>query len=193
MKLVCVLFMTAFVSVGFAETTQSKLKSPKAATAEASNKSSVAIVNVDTALKPVTAHLMANLAGLVQSKANVQLNLFGTPQAALSVAFMNSSEKTEPLRKNTTSMDITVTTTQFSVGGAYYIRPTENQANLMVNPFIVTEKKADVIDVDNNIGFGITALGMYRVNNFSFNLGGQGTLVAGESVGTFNAGVGFLF
>lgn len=145
------------------------------------------------AITPTAIHFMTNLVGLFESKANVQVNFFGMPQLALSVQFMNSAEKTSPIKRETSTSDISVTRTQYGVGAAYYFYPTTQKLNAMINPYLLTEKKSDVVDVENNLGFGLTAMGIYRVNNFSIDFGGQTALVSGDTLGSLVAGVGYMF
>lgn len=193
MKLVLATLVLVAASVGFSETTKTTIKTVKTTETVSANSSTASIYPVAATTQPAAVHFMTNLAGLVDSKANVQVNFFGMPQLALSIMFLNSAEKTSPIKKETASIDITVTKTQYGAGAAYYINPTSQKINFIVNPFILTEKRTDIIDVENNLGFGVSALAMYRVNNFTLNLGGQTTFVAGDNLGTINAGVGYLF
>lgn len=193
MKLVLATLVLIATSVGFAETTKTTIKTTTTKIEAPSANTSTTAIYQTTTTKPAAVHFMTNLAGLIDSKANVQVNFFGMPQLALSVMFLNSAEKTSALKKSTAKVDVAVTKTQYGAGAAYYFYPTSEKINFIANPFLLTEKRSDLVDVENNLGFGLSALAMYRANNFTINVGGQMTLVAGDNLGFFNAGVGYLF
>ena len=140
-------------------------------------------------------HFSTNMLGLLDGKPNANANFFVMPKIALSVTFSNAAEKTTPLKKGNQNpgTKFTVSTTQFGVGAAYYFFPLEQKWNLLANPYLVSEKKSDPIDTENNLGIGLKADGLYLINSLAFSAGLQATSVSGDTITSANAGVGYLF
>ena len=161
---------------------------------ESVNKSST--INSNYALKTnPQIHFSTNMLGLFNGKPNVNANFFIMPKIALSVTFSNDAEKTTPLKKanQNPGTKFTVSTTQFGVGAAYYFFPMEQKWNLLANPYLVSEKKSDPIDTENNLGIGLKAEGMHLINSLAFAAGLQATSISGDTQTIANAGVGYLF
>ncbi len=140
-------------------------------------------------------HFSTNMLSLIKGKPNVHANFFVTPQAALSVAFVNESERTSPIKKFNppSTQKFTVSTTQFGIGGAYYFYPMQQKRNISVNPYLLTEKRTDPLDAENNLGFGLKVDSMFMINSLALGAGLQTTSVAGDTTTIVNAGVGYIF
>lgn len=140
-------------------------------------------------------HFSTSLVGLFSGKTNVNANFFATDRIALSVSYQTSSEKTGPIKKNNPELPakVTVSTSQFGVGAAYYFYPITQKWNLLANPYMVSERKEDPQDNENGVGFGAKADALYLLNNIALNGGAQVTTVSGSTDTTVNAGVGYIF
>ena len=140
-------------------------------------------------------HFSANMLGLINGKPNVNANFFVTPKIALSLTFANESEKTTPIKKASVAAGtkLTVSTTQFGVGAAFYFFPMEQKWNLLANPYLVTEKRSDPLETESNLGIGLKADGIYLINSLALGAGLQTTSISGDTNTIVNAGVGYLF
>ena len=176
-------------------TTTTTTTSTAAVMKETTNKSATTAPSFYAAQAEPKMHFSTNMLSLIDGKPNVNANFFVTPQAALSVAFVNESEKTSPIKKSNppSTQKLTVSTTQFGIGGAYYFYPTQQKWNISVNPYLLTEKRTDPLDAENNLGFGLKADSMLRFNSLALGAGLQTTSVAGTTTTIVNAGVGYIF
>ncbi len=203
MKLTIVCIGMILTATGFAATTKARMPATTTTTTtvttpaamETTNRSSMSAPAFYTAQAEPKMHFSTNMLSLINGKPNVNANFFVTPQAALSVTFVNESEKTSPIKKLTppSTQKFTVSTTQFGVGGAYYFYPMQQKWNISVNPYLLTEKRTDPLDAENNLGFGLKADSMFLLNSLALGAGVQTTSVAGDTTTIVNAGVGYIF
>ena len=198
MKTLSLLIVLALAVNVSAATTKAKIL-PNTTTSEIKTESvnsSRATTTTDYALKSnPRIHFSANMLGLLNGKPNVNANFFIAPKIALSVTFANESEKTTPIKKSTVApgTKLTVSTTHFGVGAAFYFFPMEQKWNLLANPYLVTEKKSDPLETESNLGFGLKADGIYLINSLALGAGLQATSISGNTNTIVNAGVGYLF
>lgn len=87
----------------------------------------------------------------------------------------------------------TVSTTQFGVGAAYYFFPIAQKWNVSANPYLVTERKFDPVDTENNMGVGLKADALYLINSLALGAGLHAGSVSGDTTTSVNAGVGYMF
>ncbi len=201
MKILTVLIALMASISAFAATSKTKTTTTTTATAagtvvktESVNKSSTMNSNYGLKANPQI-HFSTNMLGLLNGKPNANANFFVMPKIALSVTFSSDAEKTTPLKKanQNPGTKFTVSTTQFGIGAAYYFFPLEQKWNLLANPYLVSEKKSDPVDTENNLGAGLKAEGLYLINSLAFAAGLQATSVSGDTTTSANVGVGYLF
>ncbi len=180
----------------FAATKTSKTTTTSAVTqTEVVNKTSVSnTANYQAKTNPQM-YFSTNMLGLINGNSNVNANFFVLPKIALSVSFSNDAEKTAPLKKanQAANTKLTVSTTQFGVGAAYYFFPMEQKWNISANPYLVSEKKSDPLDTENNLGFGLKAEGLYLINSLALGGGLQAVSVSGNTTTIASGSVGYLF
>ncbi len=190
-------------ATGFAATAKAKMATPNATTLEAqssisnqaTSQSSMTLGNTYGTRAEPKMHFSTNMLNLLDGKPNVHANFFVMPKVALSVNFMNESEKTSPIKKlvPASTQKFTVSTTQFGVGAAFYMFPMVQKWNIAANPYLLTEKRSDPLDTESNLGIGLKADGLFLVNSLALAAGLQTTSVAGDTNTIVNAGVGYIF
>lgn len=142
-----------------------------------------------------TAMLSTSINSLVSGNYNLTANLFFVNQGSFNIGFSNFSEQTKPLRPDlyADGTKLNVTKNSVSLGGAFFINPIQEKGNLLINPFLVFERKSDLQHVDNNSGFGLKVEGLYRMNSFAMSGGLQSKIVSNETTTDVLIGAGVIF
>lgn len=189
MKVFALVFATIVLSVS------AHAKKP-ASTSKGVETSRIQIASAaPTQVMQPAAHISTSVVGLITGNFNINMNLFIGEAMAFSLGYSGQSEKTEPVNKNAfaAGTKVSVETTQVSLGGAYYVLPHDMPRNIVINPFMVFERRTDLRDVENNTGFGVRADGVFKMNHVAFNAGLQAMTNTDQAASSILVGAGYIF
>jgi hypothetical protein len=171
-------------------------KKPASTSAAATETSKIQLAAVaPTQVLQPSAHISTSINGLVTGNFNVNANLFVSEAAAFSLGYSGASEREEPINKKSfpAKYEHAVETTQVSLGGAYYLMPHDLNKNVVLNPFLMFERRSDVRDVESNTGLGLRADAIYKLNHLAINAGLQSVMMTGQSATGVIVGAGYIF
>lgn len=186
-------FAIAFATIVLSVSAYAKKPASTAQSVETS-KIQLAAVTPTQVMQPA-GHISTSVSGLITGNFNLNVNLFVAPAMAFSLGYSGESDKKEPVSKKAfpDGTELSVETTQVSLGGAYYFLPHDMNKNIILNPFMVFERRTDLRDVENNTGFGLRVDGIYKINHMAFNAGLQALTHTHESAANVLVGAGYIF
>jgi len=170
-----------------------KLNSAAAASPAPATVMTKEIVSPFAAPSATSAIVSTNLADIGKNRMNVTADVMMTSKVAVSLSYSNQSEK-EERKKITGKPKLTVDRANFGIGANFFLKPIEARYNLAIAPAMIFQTEKDSVNTDNNNGFGLRAMGIFKPLPRLMAQGGISVTVLGSETKTDAlVGMGLLF